>query len=203
MITFTSAQLDAWLALFMFPLARILGLLASAPVFNNAALPTQVRLVTGLAIALALAPALPPLPPIPAGSWTALVILAEQVLIGTLLGFTLRIAFAAVDIAGELIGLQMGLGFATFFDPDSGGQTPVIAMWLQSRAAVKMARGRSAGGFIGIVRISSSSDRVASPTVMTVWTRLGWCCHRGESAKAAAGPSTSVASATAANRNIH
>ena len=130
MITFTSAQLDAWLALFMFPLARILGLLASAPVFNNAALPAQVRLVAGLAIALALAPALPPLPAIPAGSWISLAILAEQVLIGTLLGFTLRIAFAAVDIAGELIGLQMGLGFATFFDPDSGGQTPVIAEFL-------------------------------------------------------------------------
>jgi flagellar biosynthetic protein FliR len=130
MISISSLQLDTWLAMFVFPLSRILGLLATAPVFSNAALPVRIRLIAGLAITLAVAPALPPLPAIPASSWIGLVVLAEQILIGVLLGFTLRITFAAVDVAGELIGLQMGLGFATFFDPDSGGQTPVIAEFL-------------------------------------------------------------------------
>ena len=130
MISISSAQLDTWLALFVFPLSRILGLLASAPVFNNAATPVRVRLIAGLAIALALVPALPPLPAIPASSWIGLAVMAEQILIGVLLGFTLRLAFAAVDVAGELIGLQMGLSFATFFDPDSGGQTPVVSEFL-------------------------------------------------------------------------
>jgi len=130
MISITSAQLDAWLGLFVFPLSRILGLLAIAPVFGNAALPVRVRLIAGLAIALALAPALPPQPAIPAASWIGLAVLGEQVLIGVLLGFALRITFAAVDVAGELIGLQMGLSFATFFDPSSGGQTPVMAEFL-------------------------------------------------------------------------
>ena len=130
MISITSAQLDAWIALFVFPLTRILGLLASAPVFNNSALPVRVRLIAGLAIALAVAPALPPLPAIPASSWIGLAVMAQQMLIGVLLGFTLRISFAAVDLAGELIGLQMGLSFATFFDPDSGGQTPVVSEFL-------------------------------------------------------------------------
>lgn len=130
MITITSAQLDAWLALFFFPLARILALLATAPVFNNAATPTRVRLMTGLAIALALSPALPQPPAIPAGSWIGLTIVAEQLLIGSMMGFTLRIAFAALDIAGEIIGLQMGLSFATFFDPVAGGNTPVMTQFL-------------------------------------------------------------------------
>lgn len=130
MISISSAQLDTWLALFVFPLSRILGLLAAAPVFGNAALPVRIRLILGLAITLALAPALPPLPDNPASSWIGLVVLGEQILIGVLLGFTLRIAFAAVDVAGELIGLQMGLGFATFFDPNSGGQTPAVTEFL-------------------------------------------------------------------------
>ena len=130
MISISSVQLDTWLALFVFPLSRILGLLATAPVFNNAALPVRIRLIAGLAITLAVAPALPPLPAIPASSWIGLVVLGEQILIGVLLGFALRITFAAVDVAGELIGLQMGLGFAIFFDPTSGGQTPVIAEFL-------------------------------------------------------------------------
>lgn len=126
MISFSSAQLDAWLGLFIFPLSRILGLLATAPIFNNAALPVRIRLVAGLMITFALAPALPPLPALPGGSWIGLAVMAEQVLIGILMGFALRIAFAAVDVAGELIGLQMGLSFAVFFDPVHGGQTPVI-----------------------------------------------------------------------------
>jgi flagellar biosynthesis protein FliR len=37
------------------------------------------------------------------------------------------VVFASLDVAGELIGLQMGLSFATFFDPQSQGQTSVIA----------------------------------------------------------------------------
>ncbi len=130
MISISSAQLDTWLALFVFPLSRILGLLASAPVFNNAALPVRVRLIAGLAITLTLTPVLPPVPVIPAGSWVGIAVLAQQILIGVLLGVTLRITFAAVDIAGDLIGLQMGLSFAAFFDPGSGGQTPVVTEFL-------------------------------------------------------------------------
>lgn len=130
MITVTSAQLDAWLAAFIFPLARILALLATAPVFNNAAQPVRIRLMTGVVIAMALTPALPPMPAIPAGSWIGLAILAQQILIGILLGATLRIAFAAIDVAGELIGLQMSLSFAVLYDPQNGGQTPVLSEFI-------------------------------------------------------------------------
>ncbi len=41
----------------------------------------------------------------------------QQILIGIALGFTMQFAFAAVRTAGEIIGLQMGLSFATFVDP--------------------------------------------------------------------------------------
>jgi flagellar biosynthetic protein FliR len=130
MIAFTSAQLDAWITAFMFPLARIMGVLASAPVFSNAAQPKRIRLVTGLVITIALVPVLPPMPAIPPGSWVGLAVLAQQILIGVLLGFTLRIAFAAIDVAGELIGMQMSLSFAVFYDPQNAGQTPVLSEFL-------------------------------------------------------------------------
>lgn len=130
MLSFTSAQLDAWITAFLFPLARIFGLLASAPIFNNAAQPQRIRLGVGVVITLAIVPVLPPMPAVPPGSWLGFGILAQQMLIGALLGFTLRIAFAAVDVAGELIGFQMSLSFATFYDPQSGGQTPILAEFL-------------------------------------------------------------------------
>lgn len=130
MISVTSAQLDAWIALFMFPLARILGLMATAPIFNNVGIPLRARLTIGLVISVALIPTLPPLPTIPAGSWLGFAVLAEQTLIGVLMGFALRLAFVTVDVAGELIGLQMGLSFAVSYDPLHGGQTPVLTEFI-------------------------------------------------------------------------
>lgn len=127
MITFSSTQLDTWLAAFIFPLVRILGLMSIAPVFSNAGLPRLPRLLLALAVAFALAPGLPPMPVVPAGSWLGLTIMAQQALIGVLLGFALRIVFAAIDLAGELIGLQMGLSFAVFYDPQNAEQTPVLS----------------------------------------------------------------------------
>lgn len=130
MISISSAQLNAWIALFIFPLARIMALLATAPIFNNAILPRRSRIILGLVIAYAVSPVLPPMPPVPAGSWVGLLILAEQILIGVIMGVTLRIIFSAIDLAGELIGLQMGLSFAVFYDPQSSGQTPVVTEFL-------------------------------------------------------------------------
>lgn len=130
MLSVTSAQLDAWLALFIFPLSRIFGLMVTAPIFNNIGTPVRVRLMIGLAIGLALTPVLPPMPAIPAGSWIGFAMIAEQILIGLLMGFTLRLAFVTVDVAGELIGLQMGLSFAVSYDPLNAGQTPVLTEFL-------------------------------------------------------------------------
>lgn len=130
MISFTSVQLDAWIAAFFYPLARILAVVATAPPFSNAAVPMRVKLVLGLAISLALVPALPAMPPISPASGQGLMILAQQMVIGMSMGFAMRLAIAAIDYAGEVIGLQMGLGFATFYDPNSSSQTPVISEFL-------------------------------------------------------------------------
>ena len=130
MISFTSAQLDAWMAAFLFPLARIFALMATAPVYNNAGVPVRTRLAVGLAITLALLPILPPMPAIPSGSWLSFAVLAREILIGIMMGFTLRLAFVTIDIAGELIGLQMGLSFAVAYDPQNAGQTPVLTEFI-------------------------------------------------------------------------
>ena len=130
MISFSNAQLNVWIATFAYPLARILAVVMTAPVFSNVALTTQIRLILGLAVSFALAPALPAMPAIPVDSWQGLLVLVQQILIGVVIGFTLSIVFAVVDLAGQLIGLQMGLGFASFYDPQSAAQTPVLSEFL-------------------------------------------------------------------------
>lgn len=127
MISIDSAQIDAWITLFIFPLARILAFIASAPLWSTAGIPRRTRLIMGIAITVAIAPSLPAMPDVQPASMAGLWIMLQQMLIGIGMGFAARIVFAAFDMAGEFIGLQMGLGFATFFDPLSSSQTPVIA----------------------------------------------------------------------------
>jgi flagellar biosynthetic protein FliR len=78
----------------------------------------------GLALLLAVAAQsqLPPMPLVALDAPAALAIVAQQLLLGVALGFAVRIVFAAVEFAGEVMGLQMGLNFAGFFDPVSAGQ---------------------------------------------------------------------------------
>ena len=136
MLNVTAAQLDAWLAALMFPLGRLLGLFSSAPVFSNRGVSVRVRLAIGLGVAIAVLPVMPPMPQVPPGSGLGLAIFAQQIFIGIAIGFMMRIVFAAVDMAGSLIGMQMGLSFAIFFAPDAGGQTAVLSDFLNLLATL-------------------------------------------------------------------
>lgn len=130
MISFTYAQLSALLAAFAWPAARILALVATAPVLGNNGVPRRIRLGLGLVLILVIAPIAGPMPDVAPASWEGLLILGQQIVIGVAMGFAMRIVFTAVDMAGELIGLQMGLGFATFFDHVHGVNSPVVAQFL-------------------------------------------------------------------------
>ena len=130
MISLTTAQLNAWIAAFLFPLARILALLAAAPPFNTPGLTTRVRQMLGLAIAMAVVPALPAMPDVEPASGMGLLVFAQQLLTGFAIGFTLRLVFNAVDMAGAMIGYQMGLGFATSYDPQNASQSPVVSEFI-------------------------------------------------------------------------
>ncbi len=130
MISVTTAQLNAWLAAFAWPLARILALIASAPVIGNPSVPASIKIGLGLLIAVLVAPLVPAPADIDPASASGLLILAQQVLIGLAMGFAMQIVFHAAEMAGEFVGLQMGLGFATLYDASVPGMIPVIGQFL-------------------------------------------------------------------------
>ena len=130
MITVTSAQLDAWLATFLWPLTRVLALLAVAPVLGQARIPARVRIGLAIGIVIVLVPALPAPPAVAPGSAAGMLILATQMVIGLAIGFALRLVFVAVEMAGDLIGTQMGLGFAMFYDPGNVQHTPILGQFM-------------------------------------------------------------------------
>jgi flagellar biosynthesis protein FliR len=117
MVTFTEAQLMAWITPLLWPFLRALALFTAMPVLGTRMVPTRVRIGLAAFIALAAQPALPPVAVVPLDSALAFMVVAQQVVIGVSLGFAVRLVFAAIEFAGELIGLQMGLNFAGFFDP--------------------------------------------------------------------------------------
>lgn len=136
MLTLSSVELEGLLALFLFPLVRILAWLSFDPLLGNRAAPARVRLVLGVALAVAIVPVLPPVERVPLLSADGIVVLLQQIAIGAALGFTLRIVFAAIELAGQFMGLQMGLSFATLFDPVNGAQTPALAQFLVLTSAL-------------------------------------------------------------------
>ena len=130
MISFTSAQLSAWLATLIYPLARILALIASSPLLGNRQVPARVKIGLAFMLALIIAPTLNtehlPDPAAAAG----LFVLAQQIVAGLMMGFSIRLIFSAIEMAGDIAGMQMGLGLANLFDPQNAGFTPLIAQLL-------------------------------------------------------------------------
>jgi flagellar biosynthetic protein FliR len=130
MISISTAQWYAYISALLWPLLRVLGLVFAEPILGNPNVPVRVKVGLALFITILLAPVLPPLPRADPASAAGLLIAAQQLLIGLAMGFTLRIALTAVETAGQLAGLQMGLGFAVFFDPQSSAQTAVVGQFL-------------------------------------------------------------------------
>ena len=123
MLTFTDADLQAWIMPLLWPFLRALALFTSLPVIGQRVVPVRVRIALAFFITVAAQATLPPMPAIALDTPAALLLAAQQVLIGLVLGFAVRIVFTAVEMAGEVIGLQMGLNFASFFDPTTASQT--------------------------------------------------------------------------------
>lgn len=130
MLNITSAELNTMVATLLWPLTRILGLLSVAPLFGNVSVPARVKLGLGIMLALIIAPGVPPAPALDPASLPGLLIVAQQLVIGVAMGFAMRIVFAAVEMAGEIAGLTMGLGFASFFDPQTRARSSSVSQFL-------------------------------------------------------------------------
>ena len=117
MISFTEAQILGWITPLLWPFLRALALFSALPVLGTRTVPTRVRIALAAFVALAAQASLPEPPTVALDSPAAFILVLQQLVVGLALGFSVRLVFAAVEFAGEIIGLQMGLNFAGFFDP--------------------------------------------------------------------------------------
>lgn len=130
MIQLTLADMNAWVAGLMWPLTRILGLIAASPIFGNTSVPARVKIGLGLILAVIMAPTVPSVPAIDPMSFSGLLVVLQEMLVGLAMGFAMRIVFAAIELAGEVSSMTMGLGFAATYDPQTRGRSAALTQFL-------------------------------------------------------------------------
>lgn len=133
---FTTAQLSAWLGDFLWPLMRVAMTFAVAPLFGGRLVPKRVRLLLSLLVTWVLLPVIPPAPAVDPLSAEGVMITLQQLLIGLVLGFMLQMVFTALVLAGQVIAMGMGLGFASMVDPQNGVNVPVIGQYYTTLATL-------------------------------------------------------------------
>jgi flagellar biosynthetic protein FliR len=135
-ISLTEAQLMAWVSPVLWPFLRVLAVFTAAPVFSSRAFPLRARIALAFLIALAAQASLKNQPVISISGPEALGAVIQQVGIGLAIGFTVRLVFSAVELAGDVVGFQMGLNFAAFFDPAMNTQSSATARFFGQMASL-------------------------------------------------------------------
>lgn len=127
MIELDIATLQHWLNQFMWPLMRISGFCMVAPIFGAALVPPRVRLLFSLLLTMMVAPMLHNLPQPDFLSPLSAVLVAQQLLIGIGLAYFLQMLMQAFVMFGQIVAMQMGLGFASMNDPINGVSVTTVS----------------------------------------------------------------------------
>ena len=130
MLELSDTQIAGWVSSFLLPLFRIAAVLMVMPIIGTQLVPQRIRLYMALAITLLLVPVLPAMPQVEMLSLQSILLIAEQIIIGAMLGFSLQLFFHIFVFAGQMVSMQMGLGFASMMDPATGVSVPVLGQFL-------------------------------------------------------------------------
>ncbi len=130
-------------------LARVGGLAATAPAIGDQGVSARAKLVFVLAVTAVIGLTRPPvaLADLPA-------IASLELAVGLVTGLTARIAMARVAVAGQIMGLSLGLGFAAQYDMHAGESAGVLRSLLSTLASFAFL---TAGGLEAIVRSAAAS----------------------------------------------
>lgn len=128
----------AWLLTTALVALRLGVTFALTPVLAFGALPARFRVLLVVALAALMVSATgarAPLGPLDVAGFAGMA--AGEALLGALLAFGILAAFAAFQIAGRVIDLQLGFGAATLIDPGTRGHAPLLGtlVWMTAVAA--------------------------------------------------------------------
>lgn len=112
---------------FLLIFARVTGIFTAAPVFSS----RNVSVIAKAGLALAITYILFPLvysskTVVPDNFLTYIFTVIGEYLIGLILGFASSMVFTSVQMAGQLLDVQIGFGIINVLDPQSGQQMPLV-----------------------------------------------------------------------------
>ncbi|HEY2388654.1 MAG TPA: flagellar biosynthetic protein FliR [Candidatus Binatia bacterium] len=118
---------------FMLALARVGGLMIMAPILGSRVAPVRVRAALAFFLAIAMLPAVPAEAAgalaMDAGAVRVGGALALEVAIGFTVGLVAEFVFSGVQVAGQLAGVQMGLGISSLIDPQTQDHLTALSQW--------------------------------------------------------------------------
>jgi len=114
--------------LFTLVLARVSGLVITAPIYGTPDVPARVRALLAVALAVLITPTQWDAPvQDPGTTLNYLVLIGSELLIGLSLGLGIAILFSGIQLAGQMIGRIGGLILADVVDPSSGASIPMLS----------------------------------------------------------------------------
>jgi flagellar biosynthetic protein FliR len=114
------------LVAFVLVLARVAPLFVLAPLFSSRLVPTRVRGIIAVALAVGLSPVLAQGRHLPTDGIDIGWLVGKEMLVGLAFAFTLSALFAAVTTAGTFLDTSIGFSFGSIVDPINGTQSSVL-----------------------------------------------------------------------------
>jgi flagellar biosynthetic protein FliR len=118
------------LQMFFLVFLRVGAILMTLPVFESRSIPHLFKLALAFAVSLILFPMLN-LDPVPLRDsiFTLGIGAAGEILLGLVIGFSVKLIFAGIQLAGQMAGYQMGFAIANVMDPDQSQQVLLLAQF--------------------------------------------------------------------------
>lgn len=122
---------------FLLVFARLGAMVMLLPALGETAIPQRVRLVMALAVSFLIYTSVRhTLPGIPDSPFMLGTLIIFEVLIGVLIGTSIKLLMSALHTAGTIIAMQIGLAMAQAFDPAHGAQSALMSTFLTLMAVV-------------------------------------------------------------------
>lgn len=109
---------------------RVTAVIMIVPIFSGRGIPVKVKIALAGFTAAAITPTVPPISFDSLPLIQVIMVMGSEVLFGILIGFVSRIFFYALDLAGSLIGTQMGLMMSADMNPYQGEQSSLPSILL-------------------------------------------------------------------------
>lgn len=126
---FTESVVNQYIADFILPFTRVSALVMMMVGLSARNIPTRIKLFLCVTLTFAIMPAIPATSVEQLFSFNTFLMIGKQVLIGISLGFVTVMVVETFTLAGQIIAMQSGLGFASLVDPASGMNVPAVGQF--------------------------------------------------------------------------